>query len=218
MNGKIAHGTRTPSDGVTRTHTATMAAEAQLPSRFGSFRVVAFDSTDGREHAAIIHGDVRGADEVALRVHSECFTGDVMGSLKCDCRDQLEAALKDIASRTCGVVLYLRQEGRGIGLANKIRAYALQDAGLDTVEANHALGFDDDERRYEVAACMIEELGIQSIRLMTNNPNKVAGLRELGVDVRGRIPHVMTANRHNAFYLQTKRAKSGHMIPDESSS
>jgi len=188
------------------------AAEARLPSRFGEFRVVAFDSVDGKEHAAILQGDVRGGEDVPLRVHSECFTGDVMGSYKCDCRDQLEAALRHVAGEERGVVLYLRQEGRGIGLANKIRAYALQDAGMDTVQANHALGFQDDERRYDVAAEMIRELGIRSIRLITNNPRKLDGLRELGVTVSGRIPLQMDPNPHNQFYLQTKKAKSGHML------
>jgi GTP cyclohydrolase II len=176
------------------------------------FRVVAFESDDGKEHAAIVKGDVRGAEGVPLRVHSECFTGDVMGSLKCDCRDQLEAALDFIEGQPNGVVLYLRQEGRGIGLANKIRAYALQDAGLDTVEANHALGFEDDERRYDVAAEMIAELGIRSIRLITNNPRKVDGLRDVGVDVVDRIPLQMPPNPYNATYLETKKRKSGHLL------
>jgi len=189
-----------------------VAAEARLPSRFGSFTVVGFDSHDGKEHGAILHGDVRGKWGVPVRVHSECFTGDVMGSLKCDCRDQLEAALEYVAGEEYGAVLYLRQEGRGIGLANKIRAYALQDAGLDTVEANHALGFADDERRYDTAADMIRELGIRSIRLITNNPNKVGGLQALGIQVDGRIPLQMEPNRHNRFYLATKREKSGHML------
>jgi GTP cyclohydrolase II len=189
-----------------------IAAEARLPSRHGDFRVVAFDSIDGKEHGAIVKGDVRGRADVPLRVHSECFTGDVMGSLKCDCRDQLEAALDLVGREDFGVVLYLRQEGRGIGLANKIRAYALQDAGLDTVEANHALGFEDDERRYDIAAQMIEELGIDSIRLITNNPNKIQGLSSLGVEVSGRIPLQMEPNRFNSFYLDTKRRKSGHLL------
>jgi GTP cyclohydrolase II len=189
-----------------------LAAEARLPSRFGTFRVVAFDTDDGKEHAALVKGDVRGAELVPVRVHSECFTGDVMGSLKCDCRDQLEAALHLVEAQGRGVVLYLRQEGRGIGLANKIRAYALQDAGLDTVEANHALGFRDDERRYDVAAAMVRELGIRSVRLVTNNPNKIEGLRRWGVPVVDRIPLKMDANPFNAFYLDTKKAKSGHLL------
>ncbi len=201
-----------PSTLVAAEPVVRFAAEARLPSRFGDFRVVAFDSVDGKEHAAILKGDVRDCEDVPLRVHSECFTGDVMGSFKCDCRDQLEAALRLIADRERGVVLYLRQEGRGIGLANKIRAYALQDAGMDTVEANHALGFQDDERRYDVAADMVRELGIRSIQLITNNPKKLDGLRALDVVVNGRIPLQMTPNPHNAQYLSTKKAKSGHML------
>lgn len=189
-----------------------IGATARLPSRHGGFTVVAFESVDGKEHGAVIKGEVRGQTAVPLRIHSECFTGDVMGSLKCDCRDQLEAALDFIGSQERGVVLYLRQEGRGIGLVNKIRAYALQDAGLDTVEANHALGFDDDERRYDIAAQMIEELGIGSVNLITNNPKKVEGLRNNGVRVDGRIPHQMSANPHNAHYLETKKRKSGHLL------
>lgn len=189
-----------------------IGASARLPSRHGDFTVVAFESVDGKEHGAVIKGDVVGKRQVPLRIHSECFTGDVMGSLKCDCREQLEAALDYIGRQEVGVVLYLRQEGRGIGLVNKIRAYALQDAGLDTVEANHALGFDDDERRYDMAAQMIEELGIDSIKLITNNPNKVEGLRKNGVDVEGRIPHRIQPNPHNERYLRTKKHKSGHLL------
>ncbi len=189
-----------------------LAAEARLPSRFGDFRVVAFESADGKEHAAIIKGDVRGRTNVPVRLHSECFTGDVMGSLKCDCRDQLEAALNHIGGEPCGAVLYLRQEGRGIGLVNKIRAYALQDGGLDTVEANLALGFRDDERRYDRAAQMIRELGIESVQLLTNNPTKVAGLAQHGVAVESRLALKMAPNPHNERYLATKRAKSGHLL------
>lgn len=189
-----------------------LAAEARLPSRFGDFHVVAFESVDGKEHAAVVKGDIRGQSGVPVRLHSECFTGDVMGSLKCDCRDQLEAALQRIASMEMGAVLYLRQEGRGIGLANKIRAYALQDAGLDTVEANLHLGFGDDERDYEIAAQMLEELGVRSVRLMTNNPNKIKGIQAHGIQVDERLPHVLPPNPHNEFYLQTKRDKSGHLL------
>ncbi len=186
---------------------------ADLPSRFGTFRIVAFwNNRDGKEHVAIIHGDVLGAANVPTRVHSECLTGDVMGSLRCDCRDQLEAALRRIAQEERGVVLYLRQEGRGIGLINKIRAYALQDQGLDTVEANLALGFRDDERDYAIAAHMVHSLTIQSILLMTNNPSKVRQLEQYGVPVAGRIPHVIPPNPHNRFYLETKATRSGHFI------
>lgn len=189
-----------------------LAAEATLPSRFGQFRVVAFESRDGKEYGAIVKGDVRDREGVPVRIHSECFTGDVMGSLKCDCRDQLEAALRHIGRAECGAVLYLRQEGRGIGLANKIRAYALQDAGLDTVEANLALGFADDHRRYDVAAQMIEELGIRSVRILSNNPKKWKGLRKHGIAVEGRIPLKVESNPFNEDYLATKREKSGHLL------
>jgi len=185
---------------------------ARLPTQHGDFRVVAFVTDDGKEHAAIIKGDVEGAHNVPLRVHSECFTGDVMGSTKCDCRDQLHAALDAIEAEGLGVVLYLRQEGRGIGLVNKIRAYNLQDQGLDTVQANHALGFEDDLRKYDIAAQLIRQLGIASIELLTNNPKKVAGLKAEGIDVRVRRPHLVPVRPENAFYLRTKSEKSGHII------
>jgi GTP cyclohydrolase II len=188
-------------------------AVAELPSRFGDFHIVAFSNNrDGKEHVAIIKGDVIGAEDVPVRLHSECLTGDVVGSLRCDCRDQLEAALKKIGEMDKGMVLYLRQEGRGIGLTNKIRAYSLQDQGLDTVEANLALGFRDDERDYAVAAHMIHSLKIQSIQLMTNNPKKISQLEQHGVKINERLPHILPSNEHNLFYLQTKAAKSGHMI------
>jgi GTP cyclohydrolase II len=188
-------------------------AIAELPSRFGNFHIVAFSNNrDNKEHVAIIKGEVLGADDVPVRLHSECLTGDVIGSLRCDCRDQLEAALKKIGEMDKGVVLYLRQEGRGIGLINKIRAYSLQDQGLDTVEANLALGFRDDERDYAIAAHMIQSLKIQSINLMTNNPKKIDQLRQYGVKVNKRIPHILPSNEHNRFYLETKAAKSGHLI------
>jgi len=190
-----------------------VAAVADLPSRFGDFKIVAFwNNRDGKEHTAIVRGDVIGAEDVPVRMHSECLTGDVMGSLRCDCRDQLELALRRIGEMERGVVFYLRQEGRGIGLINKIRAYALQDRGLDTVEANHALGFRDDERDYAVAAHMIRSLGLGSVRLMTNNPDKVAQLERYGVQISGRIPHLLPPNPHNRFYLETKANRSGHYI------
>ncbi len=188
-------------------------AIAELPTRFGNFHVVAFSNTrDNKEHVAIIKGEVLGAQDVPVRLHSECLTGDVFGSLRCDCRDQLEAALKMIGSMDKGIVLYLRQEGRGIGLTNKIRAYSLQDQGLDTVEANLALGFRDDERDYAVAAHMLMSLKVDSVKLITNNPKKIQQLTENGIKVSKRIPHIMEPNEHNLFYLKTKAAKSGHMI------
>jgi len=190
-----------------------IVAMAELPSRFGDFHIVAFENNrDGKEHVAVTKGDVIGARDVPVRLHSECLTGDVMGSLRCDCRDQLEAALKMIGKMDRGMLLYLRQEGRGIGLTNKIRAYSLQDQGLDTVEANLALGFRDDERDYAVAAHMLMSLKIQSVRLITNNPKKIQQLVDYGIQVTDRIPHVMEPNDHNLFYLQTKAAKSGHLM------
>ena len=193
--------------------TLHLVAVASLPTRFGDFRVVAFTpDRHGDEHIAIVRGEVRGLKDVPARIHSECLTGDVLGSLRCDCRDQLTAALEQLGKQRVGALFYLRQEGRGIGLANKIRAYALQDRGHDTVEANHLLGFGDDERDYHAAADMIRALGIGSVRLMTNNPRKLEGLRAQGVTVTGRIPLVMPANRHNAAYLLTKQRRSGHLL------
>lgn len=190
-----------------------IAAIADLPSRFGDFQIVSFyNNVDHKEHVAITHGNVVEAENVLVRLHSECLTGDALGSLRCDCRDQLEAALKAINEAEAGIVLYMRQEGRGIGLTNKIRAYGLQDYGYDTVEANLALGFQDDEREYSAAAHMLWSLKVRSIRLMTNNPRKVEGLRKLGVRITERVPHLLPPNPHNRFYLETKAAKSGHLI------
>lgn len=194
-----------------------IAAVAKLPTRSGRFEIVAFDNDlDDEEHVAIVRGDVNGAVDVPTRIHSECLTGDVLGSLRCDCRDQLLQGLALIAGMERGILLYLRQEGRGIGLVNKIRAYALQDKGLDTVEANLALGFRDDERDYSIAAHMLESLGVASIQLITNNPNKMRQLAEHGVSVTRRIPHVMPANEHNRFYLETKERRQGHYLSPSS--
>ena len=188
-------------------------ATAQLPSQYGQFQIVAFtNNRDGKDHVAILHGDVRGQTGVLTRIHSECLTGDVFGSLKCDCGDQLDLALQEIAATDAGIILYMRQEGRGIGLANKVKAYSLQDSGLDTVEANLHLGFDDDLRDYEISARMLELLGVESIVLMTNNPSKVEGLQESGVIVEERRPIQTTPNPHNFNYLETKRQKSGHIL------
>lgn len=188
-------------------------ARAALPSKYGQFEIVAFkNNRDGKDHVAIVHGDLEGASRVATRIHSECLTGDVFGSLKCDCGPQLELALQEIAEADAGIILYMRQEGRGIGLANKVKAYSLQDLGMDTVEANHHLGFDDDLRDYEISAEMIKLLGPESIVLMTNNPKKVKGLKDAGVAVEGRQSIRTTPNPHNYSYLETKRLKSGHLL------
>jgi GTP cyclohydrolase II len=190
-----------------------IAAIADLPSRFGQFHVVAFwNNRDGKEHAAFVHGDVCNFENVPVRLHSECLTGDAIGSLRCDCRDQLEASLTALGKQENGLLLYLRQEGRGIGFINKIRAYGLQDHGYDTVEANLALGFRDDERDYAVAAHMLRSLKVKSIRLMTNNPRKIKGLTDLGVKVTDRIPLIIPPNPYNQFYLETKEYKSGHLL------
>jgi GTP cyclohydrolase II len=190
-----------------------IVAIAELPSRFGSFQIAAFwNNRDQKEHVAIMHGNVFGRDQVLTRIHSECLTGDALGSLRCDCRDQLEAGMRRVAREECGLVLYLRQEGRGIGLINKIRAYELQDRGLDTVEANLALGFRDDEREYSIAAHMLHSLKVRSVKLLTNNPRKVNDLTALGVKVAARLPHVIPPNDYNRFYLETKASRSGHFI------
>lgn len=194
-------------------HELHIVSAADLPSRFGDFRVVAFTADrDGKEHLAVVRGNVRGRSRVPIRLHSECLTGDVLGSLRCDCRDQLTRSLEEIGALEAGVLVYLRQEGRGIGLTNKIRAYALQDRGYDTVEANHMLGFQDDERDYGMAAAIIRALGIRSVSLMTNNPRKIRGLRDGGVRVVSRRPVVTPANRHNERYLLTKQRRSGHLL------
>jgi len=174
-------------------------------------QILAFrDSGTGEEHVALLVGAFGGRPPL-VRLHSECLTGDVFGSLKCDCGPQLQEALRQIAAAGGGVLLYLRQEGRGIGLANKLRAYALQDRGLDTIEANLRLGFADDERGYGVAAGMLRALGVDQVRLLTNNPGKVAGLETAGIRVVERVAHHMPANPHNADYIATKKAKSGHL-------
>ncbi len=201
-------------DGVGPDHVCVkIATIAELPTRFGRFHIVAFyNNKDDKEHVAIVRGDVTNAEDVPVRVHSECLTGDVMGSLRCDCRDQLESALKMIGGMEKGILLYMRQEGRGIGLINKIRAYGLQEHGYDTVEANLALGFRDDERDYSVAAHMLMSLKVKSIRLITNNPKKIEDLARNGIKVNGRIPHMMPPTPYNRFYLETKARKSGHLI------
>ena len=195
-------------------------AKAPLPTRHGVFQLHVFrwDDPDAHpglsnEHLAMVMGDVRGARGVAVRVHSECLTSEVFGSLKCDCRQQLEQALAEVARRGQGAVLYLRQEGRGIGLANKIRAYALQELGADTVEANRLLHLPVDAREYDVAAAMIRSLGIESVELMTNNPKKLEALRKLGIQIEERLPLLVEPNRYSAGYLDVKRKQMQHELP-----
>ncbi|MCI7078507.1 MAG: bifunctional 3,4-dihydroxy-2-butanone-4-phosphate synthase/GTP cyclohydrolase II [Veillonellaceae bacterium] len=188
-------------------------AEADLPSKYGHFRIHAYESKlDGKCHLAIMKGDVRGKKDVLVRVHSECLTGDALGSMRCDCGEQLATALKKIEAEGCGVVLYMRQEGRGIGLANKMRAYELQDQGKDTVEANVLLGFAPDERDYGIGAQILSDLGLSSIRLMTNNPAKRAGLEGYGLSITERVPLVMPVNEYDRNYMKVKSSKMGHIL------
>jgi GTP cyclohydrolase II len=187
---------------------AAPAAAPDAPALAGAAPLEA--QPQPQEHMAIVRGSVRGQSNVLARVHSECWTSEVLGSMKCDCREQLDAALERIATEGSGVVVYLRQEGRGIGLGNKIRAYALQNSGADTVEANLALGFEADARSYDIAAEILADQGVQSVRLMTNNPLKVRGLEEAGVTVSQRVSHWVGENQHNAGYLAVKRRKMGH--------
>jgi GTP cyclohydrolase II len=197
-------------------------SEAKLPTPHGEYRVVVYRTgeaagpgasavgTAAEEHVAMVLGDVRG-DEVLTRVHSSCFTGEVLGSLRCDCRAQLDAAIERIGGEGRGVVVYLVQEGRGIGLGNKVRAYQLQDEGADTVDANLQLGFDPDLRSYDLAAGILADLGVGSVRLMTNNPHKISGLQRAGVVVSAHEPHWVGSTEHSAGYLAAKKTKLGHL-------
>ena len=192
-----------------------LGAKAGLPTCFGDFQILVFkNSLDDKEHLAIVKGNVKGKKDVLLRIHSECLTGDVFGSKRCDCGEQLHNALHRIEDQGEGVVIYMRQEGRGIGLTNKIKAYALQEEGLDTVEANEKLGFPADMREYHLAAQIIRYLSIESIRLMTNNPAKTHGLEDLGINISNREPIVIEANDVNKDYLHTKAVKMGHQLDD----
>jgi 3,4-dihydroxy 2-butanone 4-phosphate synthase/GTP cyclohydrolase II len=191
-------------------------AEATLPLPIGSFRVMAYRSViDPDEHVALVMGDISTPEPVLVRVHSQCVTGDVFGSLRCDCGAQLEESLKRIAEEGRGVVVYMRQEGRGIGLHNKLRAYALQDNGMDTVEANEALGFPADRRDYGIGMQILVDLGVREMRLLTNNPGKRAGLEGYGLKVVERVPIITEPNPHNVRYLETKRTKLGHLLRAE---
>jgi 3,4-dihydroxy 2-butanone 4-phosphate synthase/GTP cyclohydrolase II len=189
------------------------AAEANLPTSHGDFRMVGFENaTNGEHHVALVKGDIKPGDEVLVRVHSECLTGDAFGSMKCDCGEQLQAALDKIEHEGKGVLLYMRQEGRGIGLINKIKAYALQDEGMDTVDANLALGFDEDLRDYGIGAQILSDLGVKKVRLMTNNPLKLKGLTGHGIEIVSREPIQLNHNERNEFYMRTKKDRMGHIL------
>jgi len=188
-------------------------AEAKLPTRFGEFIALAYRSNvDAAEHVVLVKGDISGDEPVLVRVHSECLTGDVFGSLRCDCSDQVRLAMRSIAEEGRGVFLYMRQEGRGIGLHNKLRAYALQDQGMDTVEANVVLGFPPDLRDYGVGAQILADLGLHNIRLLTNNPKKVVGLESYGLKIVETVPLIASPNPYNIHYLETKQKKLGHLL------
>lgn len=185
----------------------------RIPTVDGEFTLALYENTqDDKDHLALVYGDVDGRDEVLVRVHSECFTGDVLGSLRCDCGEQLNASMREVSREGCGVILYLRQEGRGIGLLSKLRAYNLQDEGYDTVEANLMLGHGADERDYSIAALMLHDLGVQSVRLLTNNPEKIESLEAHDVTVTERIPLQPHLNRHNTDYLRTKVDRMRHLL------
>ena len=188
-------------------------AEARLPTPYGEFKVIAYRSqADPDEHLALVMGDVATDDPVLIRVHSQCLTGDVFHSLRCDCGEQVQMAMQKISAEGRGVILYMRQEGRGIDIHNKIKAYALQDAGLDTVEANISLGFDPDPRDYGIGAQILADLGLRNMRLMTNNPKKMSGLESFGLKITEQLPLTTQPNRYNRRYLQTKQKKMGHLL------
>jgi 3,4-dihydroxy 2-butanone 4-phosphate synthase/GTP cyclohydrolase II len=190
------------------------AAEAMIPTRHGEWRMVAYrNDVDSHEHVALVKGEVADRESVMVRMHSECLTGDVFSSMRCDCGEQLDAAMRTISEEGAGVIVYLRQEGRGIGLVHKLKAYALQDGGMDTVQANEALGFRPDLRDYGIGAQILLDLGLTSIRILTNNPKKIVGLEGYGLSVAEQIPVRVPPNPHNEGYLSTKRDKLGHLLP-----
>jgi GTP cyclohydrolase II len=217
----------TPNSKESKISKLELHASSPIPTEFGEFQLNVFTHASGqngvpqqgegetaREHIALVYGNVRGKSGIPVRVHSECMTSEVFGSLKCDCKAQLEWAMAEIVRQGAGAILYLRQEGRGIGLANKIRAYELQARGHDTVDANRLLGLPDDARHYDIAADMLDFLGVESIKLLTNNPEKVRALQTLGVKVDERVPVVVEPNAFSASYLETKRLRMAHELPD----